>query len=248
MVDYKFPNQDDLQLMALSKNPIYVGNVPIYPVTLNQISIMGYSVYSQSLKLLCMDRNDVNSFLETPLSDEKQIYDFLVFNAVQDENLRNRILKILNLICGAELKIDTNSGILEAGGIQINRDNFLSIQKIVKFRNGIEKIEEEIENPANDKAKELLEKRKMLRKKVQEKKSGESNISIGDLVGVLSAGMHLPIDVVMEYDMYQFNDQFNRLKIFKDFEVNVQALLHGADSKDVKLNHWISKTDSKDEE
>ena len=38
----------------------------------------------------------------------------------------------------------------------------------------------------------------------------------------------LRLQEVMGYDLYQFNDQFNRLKIMDDYEVSVQALLHGA--------------------
>ena len=45
----------------------------------------------------------------------------------------------------------------------------------------------------------------------------------------------------MKYDIYQFNDQFNRLKIMDDYEVNVQALLHGAKKENVNLTHWITK-------
>ena len=41
----------------------------------------------------------------------------------------------------------------------------------------------------------------------------------------------MTMDEIMEYDLYQFNDQFNRLKIMEDYEVNVQALLHGAKKK-----------------
>ena len=46
---------------------------------------------------------------------------------------------------------------------------------------------------------------------------------------------------IMQYDLYQFNDQFNRLKIMDDYEVSVQALLHGAKKEDVNLTHWITK-------
>ena len=37
------------------------------------------------------------------------------------------------------------------------------------------------------------------------------------------------------------------LKIMEDYEVNVQALLHGAKKEDVKLTHWITKIKREEE-
>ena len=42
--------------------------------------------------------------------------------------------------------------------------------------------------------------------------------------------------------MYQFNNQLQRLKIFKDYDTDIQALLAGAEKIDLK--HWMSKIDS----
>ena len=51
----------------------------------------------------------------------------------------------------------------------------------------------------------------------------------------------MKIEDVCEYDFFQFNNQFNRMKVVEDFKVNVQSLLAGADSKSIKLKHWLSK-------
>lgn len=246
MVDEAFPSHEDLQLMALSKRPIYIGDVPIYPITLNEISSMKYSTYIRLLRILCIDSDDVSLCLKNKLTDEKQIYDFLVYSALCENDLKKYLLKILSVVCKTDISFDNNTGTFVADKFRINRDNFSSIQRVVRVRNCIETVQKDIENPANDKARELLQKRKMLRKKVQENKSADEHLFIADLVSILSAGLRLPIEVVMEYDIYQFNDQFNRLKIFKDFDVNVQALIHGAESKNIK--HWLSKINTKDDE
>ena len=69
----------------------------------------------------------------------------------------------------------------------------------------------------------------------------ESAITLADLVSILASGFGLTMAEGMKYDIYQFNDQFNRLKIMDDYEVNVQALLHGAKKENVNLTHWITK-------
>ena len=123
-------------------------------------------------------------------------------------------------------------------------------QSIVKERNGISKLNEDIDNPANAKAAALLARKKALKKKLDKAKDQDtSGITLADLISILASGMKLPIPVICQYDMYQFNDQFNRLRIFKDYDVNVQALLAGADSNSIHLQHWMSKinTDESDE-
>ena len=127
----------------------------------------------------------------------------------------------------------------------LTHNNFLKFQSIVKERNGISKLNEDIDNPANAKAAALLARKKALKKKIDKAKDQDTNdITLADLISILASGMKMPISVICQYDMYQFNDQFNRLRIFKDYEVNVQALLAGADSNSIHLQHWISKTSS----
>ena len=75
----------------------------------------------------------------------------------------------------------------------------------------------------------------------------ESDITISDLVSIMANGLGMTMHQVMQYDLYQFNDQFNRLKIMDDYEVSVQALLHGAKKEDVNLKHWITRIDRGDE-
>ena len=65
---------------------------------------------------------------------------------------------------------------------------------------------------------------------------------MADLISIFAEAEKMPPqDVYRNYDVYQFNDQFNRLKIMDEYHVNIQALIAGAKSEDVKLQHWISK-------
>ena len=93
-------------------------------------------------------------------------------------------------------------------------------------------------------AAKLLEKKRMLNEKIRKSKSrsGDDLISMADLISIFAEAEKMPLqDVYRKYDMYQFNNQFNRLKIMDDYQVNIRALLAGAKSEDVKLQHWLSK-------
>ena len=119
-------------------------------------------------------------------------------------------------------------------------------RSILKKRNCLENIEEEADNPANEMARRLLEKRKKTREKltkVKANQNGESDdpLTIVDLMSIFAEAEHMKLEDVFKYDVYQFNNQFNRMKIFKDYDVNIQALLAGAKSEDIELQHWLSK-------
>ena len=98
-------------------------------------------------------------------------------------------------------------------------------------------------------AAQLLAKKKMLQQKIKKSKriQGEESLTMADLISIFAEAESMPLqDVYRNYDIYQFNNQFNRLKIMDDFQVNIQALLAGAKSEDVKLQHWLSKINKND--
>jgi hypothetical protein len=110
---------------------------------------------------------------------------------------------------------------------------------------------ENMDNPDNDMAKKLLEKRRKLREKVNKLKrigDDDDDLTMADLISIFAEAEHIPLQNVYDlYDVYQFNNQFNRLKIMDDFHVNIQALLAGAKSDEVKLQHWLSKIKQKED-
>lgn len=163
------------------------------------------------------------------------------------------MLDALKLVSGMDFVIDPDqhrfvcyekSKRKKSQEVSINKDNFHLIQEIVRKRNCLEDNEEEIENPSNDSVRQLLERRKAYRerlRKIKESQKEEGGLTIFDLIGILASGLHMPLYEVFEYDIFQFNNQFNRLKMFDDYSVNIQALIHGADEKKINLTHWMSK-------
>ena len=127
----------------------------------------------------------------------------------------------------------------------LNEKNYDDFRKILKHRNCLFDLADiEDENPANDMAAKLLAKKKELQAKLRKAKSNnnEDGISMADLISIFAEAESMPLqDVYKNYDVYQFNNQFNRLKIMDDYKVNIQALIAGAKSEDVKLQHWLSK-------
>ena len=240
--------QSDKDLIYITGKPVMLNGVPICPITIDEIAEMGYSNYRNLLSYICADINDIVKDNDGKY-DNSHIYAFLLYGYLNNEDSRRAFTDALRMICHTDsIKYDAaHEAFLIDDGI-LNNDNFLDFQIIVKERNGISQLNEDIDNPANAKAAALLAKKKALKKKIDKAKNQDtSGITLADLVSITASGLHLPLSVVSQYDIYQFNDQFNRLRIFKDYDVNIQALLAGADSNSIKLQHWISKTDESDE-
>jgi hypothetical protein len=244
-------NNIDLECKYISGKVVYVDGVPIYPLPLDYIFELGYSTYNRMLNYICISSSVISDLLKVDY-EEEEVFNFLIANCLTYDNIYSDVIGFFNLICRDELFISKDGVITNADNtIQVDNFNFLKIQKVIKQRNGVENIKEDIDNPSNEMARRLIEKRNKLRKKLEKQKhdeSGSSEITIVDLVSILASGLGLEIETVCKYDIYQFNDQFNRLKIFKDYEVNIQALLAGANKEDINLVHWLSGNGSQNNE
>lgn len=233
----------DYGMQLYTKDPIFVDGVPIYPISLREISRIGYKRYSTELRILCLTESDIQVLSGDDISD-RGVFSFLVANARKDKETMQSFLFLLSKITRSRVVFLPGRMCFSGGFFEITKENFSDIQEIIRLRNGLLQEEDgEDENPDNEAARRVLQRRKeeRLKRKKAKIKDEESEITLEDLISILASGLGMLTDSVMEYDLYQFNDQFNRLKIMDDYHVNVQALLHGAKKEDVNLVHWITK-------
>lgn len=233
----------DLELKLCSNEPIYVDGVPIFPIPINRIAEVGYTKFNVELKLLCLTEDDIKNLTENDIS-EIGVYKYLVATALHDDDLMNVMIFWLSEITRCKVIFSKRRMCFVTRAFEINKNNFAAIQTVIRQRNGLQDIEEEEENPANEAARRVLQRRKeerLKRRKAKALNDEESAITLSDLVSILASGLGMTLQEVMGYDLYQFNDQFNRLKIMDDYEVSVQALLHGAKKEDINFTHWITK-------
>lgn len=239
----------NLQLKLLSGRVIYIDDIPTYKIPLNQIIDFGYVEYQNLIRLICMEKDEINKMfqIENEIDD---VFTFLFVMCMQDfstngYSFSKEMLRFLQLIFNKDVKIDIEHGFVIGESHTLNRENFSKLQEVIKYRNSLNDIEEENnDNPADEATRQLIEKRNKLRKKIKELKKTEDDnepITLFDLISIYAEMEKMKIEDVCEYDFFQFNNQFNRMKVVEDFKVNVQSLLAGADSKSIKLKHWLSK-------
>jgi len=233
---------EDISLQLCSKEPIYVDSIPIYPIPIKNISKIGYVRFCAEIRLLCLSEDEMQMITKDDIP-HTGTFMYLITNAIDNPKMMEIVIFWLTQITHSSITFSPQKMSFIGESFEINQNNFEDFQTIVRLRNGMQDVNEDDENPDNDAARRVLQRRKEERLKRQKAKisDDESAITLADLVSILASGYGMLMDTVMEYDLYQFNDQFNRLKIMDDYEVSVQALLHGAKKEDVNLTHWITK-------
>lgn len=228
--------QVDLELLILANEPIPVGRINIYPTSIREIARFGYTEYNQALKILCISKNEIQSLS----GQEMSTFDFLKMNMTFDENVRGLLIKILSLICKTEVRYSELQNAFVISKDLLNKSNFDEFVNVVSKINCIEE-NEVVENPSNEKARQLLEKRRKLRNKLIKSQKSNNLLQIPEIVSVVATSQRMPISYVLKYNVYQLLDQFIRIISKETYETNINALLHGADSKDLDLKHWTQK-------
>ena len=245
----------------LSGGVIYIDNCPTYKVTLQDMADYGYGQIQEVISLMTADDSAATRLL-TNVEGTVSTFCVVAIGIMQDlmrtnndeekrgGSLYDTVLKFLSLFFRSEVYFDENIGFVvndDKGNVSfiLNENNYNEFRNILKQRNCLGDIDDFLaENPANEMAAKLLEKKRMLKEKVRrlKKSDDEDTITMADLISIFADAKKMPLqDVYRNYDVYQFNNQFNRLKIMDDYRVNIQALMAGAKSEDVKLQHWISK-------
>ena len=174
----------------------------------------------------------------------------MLISSIQDVDTFNKIRSLLSLICDVpeeDIRADLKNELFIIGKYKLDKNNFDEFQRIVKIRNGILDVKEAEENPSNEYARRLLARRKMLREKVAKQKRKENGVSIADLVSVLAERTGLSLNQVMQYDLYQLNNQMKRVQMYDTYSTNIQALMNGAKSEDIDFKYFIRPTDTEED-
>lgn len=227
----------DLKLKMISNVPIIIDGISIYPVFIKQIAEFGYKKYNQAIKILCISKQEIESLINEKISP----IEFLQMNMIFDPNVKIVLNKILSLICKANVVYSDKQEGFVIGGRLLDKNNFNEVIDIIRKINSIENTNDPIENPSNEKAKMILQKRRKARMKLMRNNNSDEVLNLCDLVSIVAVGLKLPIYTVTEYSIYQLLDQFKRLMAKENYETSISSLLHGANKNDLELKHWVGK-------
>lgn len=239
---------EDMQLRLLSDDPICVGNVPIRSVSYKAIAKIGYSKYYHVLSILTMSESDIRGQFQDPrISNPIGV----VWAACQiDPSFAELFGLVCEMVFGCRPEPVKDSSRILFGEFELNENNISEVVQIIKLRNGMRGANDECgDNPADEATRQLIERRNALRKKVAARKhSDENSVSFTDIISIYASLAGIPLQEVLNYDVYQLIDQFKRKQMYEQYRTQIESMVHGAKLEDKDFKHYIRKISDKSED
>lgn len=132
----------DLKLKMISKIPIIIDGISIYPVSIKQIAKFGHKNYNQAIKILCISKQEIKSLINEKVSP----LEFLQMNMLFDPNVKIVLNEILSLICKANVVYSDKQECFVIGGRPLDKNNFDEVMDIIRKINSIENTDDPTEH------------------------------------------------------------------------------------------------------
>ena len=143
-----------------------------------------------------------------------------------------------------EIRVLTEMGMIQVGKnlrAVLNENNFLDFQNVIRLFNNLPRPELPPANETPIQKKFRLNREKVERqKKKQMQKSGDG-IDFLDILSSLIVGQVIQYKDIDTLPIYTFHSLFERYQAKLTYEMDIDALLAGADSKKIKPRHWFLK-------
>ncbi len=206
------------ELTLLRGTPVHIVGVGyIYPLTLAEIAEIGEDNFSALISLLTF---------ESQKSGEKDWF--------SSEPSQNNVLLMswaLSIVLKGKVLFSEGKYKTDKGG-EITPDNYEGLTQVIVKQYCLK--ETKTKSYSSDKAKKIAEKLELEKKKIKPVKNG---LSFGGIISGIAA-KHPSINLfnIWGLTVYQLYDQFNRLQMIDNYEMNYLAVINGAEAHNLK--HW----------
>ena len=234
------------EILLLSKNdiPFIEAKVVIHPPTLKEIAYIGEENFYLGCELLNFSKDNLKEQDKIGLENRTD-FDILMSVVEQNEVSQTCLMSILALIFPT-YRIQMGGGVIvlmDDNGVQyIRAEHFEPLKKIIRQMFCLDRKDaaDGDYNPGNEAARKMAERFRKARQKKAEMRgedSGKINI-LSRYASILSVGLGMSINDIMEMTVYQLFDTFERFELKTSFDYYVQAKMAGA--KDLEeVDNWM---------
>lgn len=235
------------EILLLSKNdiPFPQAQVNIHNPTIEEISPLGEESFHIGCQFLNFSLNDLSEEDKTGLEDKS---DFEVFMSIMlsKEKVRYKIdaQLVLSLIFpDYHISFSKDAIILEKDydSFYINEKNFNAFKDLLSSMFCLEEDKaQEKYNPANKMAERIANKLKKREQQLAKKSTDKKHkIAIfSRYISILAVGEHKDINELMNYTVYQLNDEFKRFQKKQTYDMYIKAKMAGATDLD-DVDNWM---------
>ena len=234
------------EILLLSKNdiPFIEAQIIIHQPILKEIAYIGEENFYLGCELLTFSKDSLEEQDKIGLENRSD-FDILMSVVEQNQISKTCLLSILTLIFPT-YKIDMGGGVIvlmDENGVQyIRAEHFDALKQIITemFCLNRKNADGDDYNPGNEAARKMAERfRKARQKKAEMRGEDTSKINIlSRYISILSVGLGMDINELMNYTVYQLFDVFERFELKMSFDYYVQAKMAGA--KDLEeVDNWM---------
>ena len=238
---------EDLKLKIISGKPILLekSNCFFLHHTLEEIIDFGLTEFLKVIQFFIFSDEEIQENFEFPIDN----FFYLLLNLQNKTQLSSLIEKgfyffigINNIQVNLEEKKLTCS-YKDLDNIEITKEGYLEIVKYINivYEGGISKEEDDDKNlsEAERRMKEKFRKKKREREKAKAK-NGKITTQFSDLIGgFISKSPNMDFEKTMKLPYYTFYFLLEKLKNTDNYEIQLRAMMAGADMKDKPLHHWL---------
>lgn len=251
---------DSHRLNLILGVPIHTSQegIKIKQFTLREVSSIGYENYLSHVGLITTSVDDfLKILMDTPVymelymrKHELRPLDFLLMFS-EDSSYKKMVEESIEFVLGLErgqIEIENFSNRVlfnerkdlsssdDTKLIEINNELFDEIITLVKLSNGMMSATSDGEaNPHDDRAKEIYEKMKKNREKVQKIKALESDEKPRGLHDIISAVTVKSPSTnkinILDYTLFQIYDEYSRLYAIENYHLSTKSMMFGGDSE-----------------
>lgn len=230
----------DLALFTGVDIPIPECGIIVHQPTIKEISMIGEKQFLTGAQMLCIDKDSLKQDGKD-LSNTSNFQVFMtIIGAEEMKETKAAIIEAMSLIVpNSKITFTPRSLLLNYNGtnIIIDEGNFEYFQDILRQVFCLKKKEEEF-NPANAAAARIAEKIKKGRQKVAQLKGDTVGSIYARYISALAVGLHLPLDSLINYTIYQIQDLLERFSLWTSWDIDIRSRLAGADAKG-KPEDWM---------
>lgn len=220
------------KMKLLANLPIYVDKIPIYSPTLKRIAELDKEQYSACLSSCIITKDSLTEKNEL----DQDNFDVLIRLCIQHGLISNFLFSLF-YFTKLEFNIQEkdNDIVFCSGEMELNRYNYNSFIKSVKYVNCLESYEEA---ELDEFDKRCLE----MERKIQEQQSyGKDKPELEDLISAVANmdGNGLNIMNIWDLNIYQFYEQLQRGQLKEQYYLAIKQLLAGAKPEEVKIESYF---------
>ena len=205
----------DLALFTGVDIPVPECGIIVHQPTIKEISMIGEKQFLTGAQMLCIDKDSLKQDGKD-LSNTSNFQVFMtIISAEEMKETKAAIIEAMSLIVpNSKITFTPRSLLLNYNGtnIIIDEGNFEYFQDILRQVFCLKKKEEEF-NPANAAAARIAEKIKKGRQKVARLKGDDVGSIYARYISALAIGLHLPLDSLINYTIYQIQDLLERFSL-----------------------------------